>query len=144
MLQLRSTLVEGRSSACKKTICFSVRSMHRLPFHLSPSLRRRCTAHGSFDIISSLSFRECSLSGFSALLLAASLQDHFKPSISLEVRIGKQGSLLPPHICSLLGSCQSLSAASGNICSGGLATYQYFQVNRAIFEVQKLTICKFL
>lgn len=89
--------------------------------YLSASPRNRCSASWSFDIISFLGFRECSSSGFPALLLAASSQDHFKPSIIPEIKVGMEGHLLFPCVCSLLGRCQSLSPASGNGYSGGPA-----------------------
>lgn len=51
----------------------------------------------AFDITSFLGFIECSFSGFSAVVLPASSQDHFKPSEILEIRIRKKVS--SPTLC---------------------------------------------
>lgn len=119
MLPLRSLLVEGiplvhsvkRPSVSWCATCAGFPFI----FHLqkTPQLPK------AFRIISFWGFIECSFSRFSAAILPASSQIILKPLDILEIRIGKQGSLHFPHICSLPESSQFCQQPVSRCNSGG-------------------------
>ena len=90
MLQLRSVLVEGtrlvhffkRPSVSWYATCAGFPFI----FHLKKKKKKTPQLSKAFDIISSLGFTECSGCRFSAVVLPASSQDHFKSSGILEIR----------------------------------------------------------